>query len=187
MMGLPELTKGLLVSTSGMQNEVSLTGIHVFPPSEAIVHSKEGKRFPTPLRHHKSSRPQFFAEELTTRRVRAAFPGVGDTIRALHRQGYPLHTASGESSLDLEGYLYAMGARDCFGRLYGPDLIGSLKEGPEYYERIFADLGIATADTLVVDDSPRAIEWARQVGARTVLVGDSSLPRTGATVYQTAS
>src|SRR5437588_12990690 len=118
------------------------------------------------------------AAAFITRRVQAALPGVGDTTRALRRQGYMLHTASGESSLDREGYMQAMGVRDCSGRLYGPDLIDTLKEGPEYYERIFADLGIAVADTLVVDDSPRAIGWAVQVGARAVLVGDSSLPRT---------
>ena len=118
------------------------------------------------------------AATFITRRVQAAFPGVVDTIRTLYRQGYTLHTASGESSLDLAGYLQAMEVRECFGRLYGPDLIDTLKEGPEYYERIFADLGIAVADTLVVDDSPRAIGWAVQVGARAVLVGDSSLPRT---------
>jgi HAD superfamily hydrolase (TIGR01509 family) len=123
------------------------------------------------------------ATAFITCRVQAAFPGVADTIRTLHRQGYTLHTASGESSLDLTGYLQAMGVRDCFGRLYGPDLIDTLKEGPEYYERIFADLGIAAADALVVDDSPRAIEWATQVGARAVLVKDSSLPRTGTTVH----
>jgi HAD superfamily hydrolase (TIGR01509 family) len=122
------------------------------------------------------------AAAFITRRVQAAFPGVGDTVRALHRQGYRLHTASGESSLDLEGYLQAMRVRDCFDRLYGPDLIDTLKEGPEYYERIFTDLGIAAADVLVVDDSPRASHWARQVGAWTVLIGDSSLLRTEATV-----
>ncbi len=116
------------------------------------------------------------------RRVQAAFPGVVGSIRALHRQGYSLHTASGESSIELGGYLQAMGVRDCFGRLYGPDLIDTLKEGPEYYERIFADLGIAAADALVVDDSLRATRWAAQVGARTVLVGVSSFLRTEATV-----
>jgi len=125
------------------------------------------------------------AAAFITRRVRAAFPGVVDTIRTLHHQGYPLHTASGESSPDLAGYLQAMGVSDCFGRLYGPDLIETLKEGPAYYERIFADLGIAAADALVVDDSPRTIEWATQVGACTVLVGNSSLPQTGTTVAKT--
>jgi HAD superfamily hydrolase (TIGR01509 family) len=123
------------------------------------------------------------AAAFITCRVQAAFPGVVDTIRTLHRQGYMLHTASGESSLDLAGYLQAMGVRDCFGRLYGPDLIEALKEGPEYYERIFADLGIEAAEALVVDDSPRAIGWAMQVGARTVLVGDSSFPQTGTTLH----
>src|SRR5260370_18282584 len=86
------------------------------------------------------------AAAFITRSVQAAFPGVGDTIHALHRQGYRLHTPSGESSIDLGGYLQAMWVRDCFGRLSGPALIQTLKEGAEYYERIFADLGIAAAD-----------------------------------------
>src|SRR5258708_29898290 len=118
-----------------------------------------------------------------TRRIQAAFPRVVDTIRTLHRQSYTLHTASGESSLDLAGYLHAMGVRDCFGRLYGPDLIEALKEGPEYYERIFADLAIAAAQALVVDDSPRAIEWATQVGAPTFPFADSPLPHPRPTVH----
>jgi beta-phosphoglucomutase-like phosphatase (HAD superfamily) len=64
--------------------------------------------------------------------VRAAFPGVIDAIRTLHSQGYTLHTASGEPSTDLDGYLTGMGVRDCFGRLYGPDLVNTFKmEGPE--------------------------------------------------------
>ena len=123
------------------------------------------------------------ATSFITRRVRAAFPDVVNAIRSLHRQGYMLHTASGEPSLDLACYLQAMGVRDCFGRLYGPDLIETLKEGPEYYKRIFADLGIAATDALVVDDSLRAIEWAMQVGARRVLVGDSSLPQRRTTLH----
>lgn len=105
-----------------------------------------------------------------TRRVRAAFPGVVETIRLLHGAGYHLHTASGERSLELEGYLAGMGVRECFGRLYGPDLAQAAKDGPEYYERIFSDAGIAPTDALVVDDSHEAVGWARQAGARAVLV-----------------
>src|SRR3989442_282795 len=77
----------------------------------------------------------------------------------------------------------AKGVGYWLGRLYGPDLIDTLKVGPEYYERIFADLGIAAAEALVVDDSPRATRWATQVGARAALVGDSPLPQTGTTVH----
>ncbi|SRR5579884_3427360 len=117
-----------------------------------------------------------------TRRVHAAFPGVIEAIQTLHNQGYILHTASGECSSDLAGYLHAMGVHHCFGRLYGPDLIDTFKEGPEYYERIFADLGIKAASAVVVDDSPRAIHWATQVGARTLLVSNSSSSEAGATM-----
>jgi phosphoglycolate phosphatase-like HAD superfamily hydrolase len=86
--------------------------------------------------------------------VRAAIPGVVETIRTLHAQGYELHMASGEPSYDLQGYLTGMGVRDCFGRLYGPDLIDTFKNGPEYYRRLLADMGIDPMQALIVDDSP---------------------------------
>lgn len=110
------------------------------------------------------------SETYITRRVKSAFPGVIEAIRHLHSQGYTLHTASGESSLHLRGYLEGMGVLACFGRLYGSDLLDTLKERPEYYERLFTDSGIAPADALIVDDSPRNLAWAREFGATTVLV-----------------
>jgi HAD superfamily hydrolase (TIGR01509 family) len=111
------------------------------------------------------------ADDFITRRVHSAYPGVVEAIRALRAQGYELHTASGESSATLAGYLDGMGIRDCFGRLYGPDLIDTFKDGPSYYERLIADLGVPPGNTLVVDDNPRALSWAAQAGAHTVLVG----------------
>lgn len=106
-------------------------------------------------------------------RVRSAFPGVVEAIRALHQRGYALSTASGESSTDLAGYLTGMGVRGCFQHLYGPDLINTHKHGPAYYERIFADAGVDPARALIVDDNPGPIVWARQAGARAVLIGDA--------------
>src|SRR6266568_4016205 len=88
----------------------------------------------------------------------------------LHSQGYTLHTASGAHSLSLHGYLQAMGVREYFGRLYGSDLLQMLKETPTYYERLFADAQLAPGETLIVDDSPRVLAWARDLGAMTVLV-----------------
>jgi hypothetical protein len=64
MMRLPELLKGLLISTSGMPHEVSLASRHAYPPSVAIVHPQVGKRFPLPRHHYTSSCAQFFAAEL---------------------------------------------------------------------------------------------------------------------------
>ncbi|MCW5853024.1 MAG: HAD family hydrolase [Anaerolineae bacterium] len=113
------------------------------------------------------------AEEATvhvTHRVNAAFPGVVEVVRELHGQGYSLHTASGERSGELNGYLTNMGIRDCFTHLYGPDLIGTLKQGPAYYERLLADCGVAPADALFVDDSPLVMRWVTHLGATGVLV-----------------
>lgn len=105
-----------------------------------------------------------------TSQASAPFPGVVEAIRALYEQGYTLHTASGEPSYDLESYLVSMGVRDCFARLYGPNLIDAFKNGPEYYERLLADCGVAPADALFVDDSPQVVGWAAQVGARAILI-----------------
>jgi FMN phosphatase YigB (HAD superfamily) len=88
----------------------------------------------------------------------------------LHARGHRLHTASGESSADLEGYLTGMGVRDCFGTLYGTDVVSTLKMGTQFYTRIFAHAGIAPEQALVADDSPLAVAWVAQVGAQAVLV-----------------
>jgi len=69
----------------------------------------------------------------------------------------------------------------CFGRFYGADLINIFKEGPEYYERILADLRERPTEALVVDDSSDAISWAAQVGARTVLVSTACYAGRGVT------
>jgi phosphoglycolate phosphatase-like HAD superfamily hydrolase len=104
-----------------------------------------------------------------TRRVRAAFPGAVGAIRWLHRAGYRLHTASGEASWELDGYLLGMRVRTCFGSLYGPDQVDAAKVSPLYYERVFAHVGVSPGDAVVVDDSERMLNWAAEVGAHTVL------------------
>src|SRR5690348_2882262 len=75
------------------------------------------------------------ADEWIISQVQSAFPGAVEAIRTLHKRGVTLHTASGESSAELAGYLTGMGVRECFGRLYGPDLLDCFKTGPEYYAR----------------------------------------------------
>jgi HAD superfamily hydrolase (TIGR01509 family) len=104
-------------------------------------------------------------------RVRAELSGAAQAVRQLKGMGFQLFTASGEASEDLADYLGTMGVRDCFERLYGPDLIDYLKMGPEFYARIFADAGVAPEEALVVEDRPEAAGWAASLGARTVLIG----------------
>jgi len=111
------------------------------------------------------------AEGFVIPQVRSAYPGASATIRQLRTEGYILHTASNGSSLHLAGYLEGMGVRDCFGRLYGADLLNAFKDGPDYYSRLFVNLQIEPGAAVIVDDSPRALARASELGARTVLVG----------------
>ncbi len=103
-------------------------------------------------------------------RVRSAFPEVVEVVRGLHALGYTLNTASGEVSNDLDAYLQGMGVHDCFDRLYGPDLINTAKSGALYYQRVLADAGVDASEAVFVDDSSRPAAWAREVGARVVLL-----------------
>ena len=107
-----------------------------------------------------------------TRRVRASFPGVIESIRHLSAHGYRLFTASGEHSEELDGYLEGMGVRELFGRLYGPDLVETPKEGPLFSRRLFDDADVAPGNALIVDDSPAAVGWATEAGATAVLVSE---------------
>jgi len=84
--------------------------------------------------------------------------------------GYTFYTASGEYSLGLQGYLAAMGVQQLFERIYGPDLINTWKSGRLYYDRTFCDADVQSSECLVIDDSPRAVQGAREAGTTAALV-----------------
>jgi HAD superfamily hydrolase (TIGR01509 family) len=97
-------------------------------------------------------------------------PRTLDRLRALRGRGLVLHMTSGDASEDLEPYLAQIGARDVFDRVYGSDLVNTWKTSVAYYRAIVADTGADPRRTWVIDDSPRAIEWAQQCGMRGFLV-----------------
>lgn len=101
-------------------------------------------------------------------RIDCAFPDAGPAVRALHARGVTLHLASGGQSYELAPYLERMGIRGLFDRLYGPDLIGTNKTSPRYYERIAEDAGVDLETAIVVDDQAEPLEWADASGFRTV-------------------
>ncbi|GAC1492263.1 MAG: hypothetical protein NVS1B1_10010 [Candidatus Limnocylindrales bacterium] len=105
-----------------------------------------------------------------TRNADCAYPESAQAIRDVARSGITLHTASGETSVQLDGYLRAMGLRELFDRPYGTDLIDRFKSGPHYYAAILADSGVDPADAVVVDDSAEALDWAAACGLRTIQV-----------------
>jgi phosphoglycolate phosphatase-like HAD superfamily hydrolase len=110
------------------------------------------------------------AHEYVRRRVDIHAVRIVERLRDFHERGLKLHVASGDQHADLVGYLDTLGVRDLFGRVYGSDLVNTWKSGPDYYRAILADSGTAAANAVVIDDSPRAIEWAGECGVRGVLV-----------------
>jgi FMN phosphatase YigB (HAD superfamily) len=70
-----------------------------------------------------------------------------------------------------------MGVRGCFVDLCGADLVDNAKASQLFYERVFGHAGVAPNDALVVDDSERALDWAADLSAQTIL----RRPRTAAT------
>jgi beta-phosphoglucomutase-like phosphatase (HAD superfamily) len=106
-----------------------------------------------------------------TARVRSDYPDAAPAVRSLHEAGFVLHTASGTRSFELEGILSVMGVRECFGHLFGPDLVDALKGSADYYRRIFAAAGVDPASAIVLDDSQDSCIWAKQAGAEALLIG----------------
>jgi FMN phosphatase YigB (HAD superfamily) len=100
----------------------------------------------------------------------AAFPGAYDALNALFEEGYRTQIASGQESEWLLAALMGAGLESFTESKFGPDLIDCAKEGPEFYERIFAQVGVAPAETLIIDNDPVALGWAMQVGAKAIQV-----------------
>ncbi|KAF9932904.1 hypothetical protein FBU30_007063 [Linnemannia zychae] len=136
-------------------------------------------------------------------RVRAEFPGAIAAIHSIKSIVGRLYTSSGDSFEDLENILKGLGVFDVFDEVYGADRVNCLKISPEYYRRVFKAVGVhvisrdderekgkeegqqgfiqddqnhhdANGDEIVVvDDSAKALKWARELGARTVLITSS--------------
>jgi HAD superfamily hydrolase (TIGR01509 family) len=103
-------------------------------------------------------------QEYVCERVVAAYPGVVDAVRTLHRQGFALFTATGQPSHEISGYLRALGIRDLFTKTYGTDLVDRWKNNSAYYSRALADAGVAGSDAIAVDDTERMLDHARRAG-----------------------
>jgi FMN phosphatase YigB (HAD superfamily) len=105
------------------------------------------------------------ASEYVASRVSAAFPGVLESIKDLYNKGYSLYLASGTESIELDFYYEAMGIKQFFKKLYGPDLINVLKVDETYYEGIFNNLDISPTQSIFVEDKPYYLNIAKNLGA----------------------
>jgi FMN phosphatase YigB (HAD superfamily) len=103
-------------------------------------------------------------------RCNALFPAARECVHALRIQGHEIHMASGNESAHLVYALRGANLSEPIDACFGPDLIDCAKEGPEFYRRIFAHLGLPPDRALIVDNDPVAIGWAHEVGAKAIQV-----------------
>lgn len=86
--------------------------------------------------------------------IQADIEGIVEVIKKLKSEGFTLYTASG--------------IVDCFTNLYGPDLIGVMKGGLEFYRRIFTHTQVNPLHAIVIDDNLKVLQLAGQLGAHTI-------------------
>lgn len=105
----------------------------------------------------------------------APLPGAIEMVRALAGRGWKLFIASGAPSTYTRQCLESGGVLGLFDQVYGPDVVDTLKQGPEFYRRAFRASGFDPARCAVVDDSPDPLAWALEAGARAaVAVGKAA-------------
>lgn len=115
------------------------------------------------------------------RKINCVYADVPEALALLKRSGKEhgdpsgvdgrtLYIASGGRNARLEVLLRKAGLRDYFQEVFGCDTVDVLKESPEYYRRIFDRLNLAPSRSLVVDDNPKCIRWAQEVGAKAALL-----------------
>jgi HAD superfamily hydrolase (TIGR01509 family) len=105
------------------------------------------------------------ARDYVIPKIRSAIPGIIDSIKKLSARGFILYTAAGAVSSEMKMYLEGMDIIQHFKEFYGPDLVNTWKSGIGYYKAIFKHSGVNPSKSIIIEDQPRFLENAQEVGA----------------------
>ena len=97
-----------------------------------------------------------------------ALPGAEEALRGLFEAGHRTQIASAWDSEFLFAALIGAGIESYTESKFGGDLVNCAKEGPEFYQRIFAACDIRPAQAIVVDDQAICLDWAEETGAKVI-------------------
>jgi phosphoglycolate phosphatase len=109
---------------------------------------------------------RFFNENLQ-KITPTAFPGVVDTLSALHQKGFVLTIASSRSRKSLTELTRDMGIADYISYLIGADDVKEAKPKPEPVLKTLAAMQFAASETLVVGDMSVDILMGANAGTKT--------------------
>ncbi len=104
------------------------------------------------------------------------FPGVRETVEALHTRGVNLATATIKSTATTARVLRHFGLAEFFSHIQGTDN-GIFKPDPAIINTILAEQGWDRNETLMVGDTDKDIEVGRNAGVRTCGVTYGSFTR----------
>jgi FMN phosphatase YigB (HAD superfamily) len=102
------------------------------------------------------------------RKCNASYSDTAETIRFLVESGHEISMGSSQESGFLRPALEGSGMSNSFNHFFGADLVDMPKEGPEFYQRIFAAVGIRPSQAIVVDDQAMCLDWAEEAGAKVI-------------------
>lgn len=95
------------------------------------------------------------------------FPGVSETLRALHAEGYGMAIASSRSRRSLEEYIGQFSLGECFRMVVGGDDVERGKPAPDPVLAILEACGWKAQETLTVGDAAVDILMGRAAGTAT--------------------
>ncbi len=97
-------------------------------------------------------------------------PGLEDLLETLQHLGIPLAVASSTSRSRATQRLGEL-AQHFRVSVFGDEVVQA-KPDPEIYRRTLAQLGVASCETLALEDSPAGFQAARAAGLTTIVVPD---------------
>ncbi len=152
-MQLPSRTETECASTIGLPLAECFRTLFPDIPDEIIPRCAETYR-------------RFFNENLQ-KITPTAFPGVVDTLSALHQKGFVLTIASSRSRKSLTELTRDMGIVDYISYLIGADDVKEAKPKPEPVLKTLAAMQFDASETLVVGDMSVDILMGANAGTKT--------------------
>ena len=97
-------------------------------------------------------------------------PGVEDYIATARKRGIRIGIASSSTHSWVDPKLEQIGLSDVFDTVVCSEDVGSAKPDPASYLRALADLGVTSAETFALEDSPTGVQGAKNAGLLCVAV-----------------
>src|SRR3990172_1368640 len=153
-LGLPTLDNTAIRNIIGLGLREAIN--RLFPGSDDSLHEQLAARY----------RQHFLADDRTPSEL---FPGVKETLIALHGQGYFLAVATGKGRHGLNSVLHETGCKELFHASRCADECAS-KPHPQMLLEIMDELNVPPSNTLMIGDTEYDMHMARNAGVAAVAV-----------------